>query len=106
MGEQKRKKENELHRSSFIFKKKNYQVMLIGLGVIALGFILMSGGGSDDPNVFNPEIYNWRRIRLAPALVLIGFGIEVYAILLNPDSSSTITRDKVSETFPKDKHTK
>ncbi|WP_128757936.1 MULTISPECIES: DUF3098 domain-containing protein [Leeuwenhoekiella] len=106
MGEQKRKKRNELHRSSFIFKKKNYQVMLIGLGVIALGFILMSGGGSDDPNVFNPEIYNWRRIRLAPALVLIGFGIEVYAILLNPDASSSTTQDEVSETFPKDKHTK
>jgi hypothetical protein len=53
--------------------------------VIALGFILMSGGGSDDPNVFNPEIYSWRRIRLAPAVVLIGFGIEVYAILLNPN---------------------
>jgi len=87
MGEQKRKKQNELHRSSFIFKKKNYKVMLIGLGVIALGFILMSGGGSEDPNVFNPEIYNWRRIRLAPALVLIGFGIEVYAILLNPDNN-------------------
>ena len=87
MGEQKRKKQNELHRSSFIFKKKNYKVRLIGLGVIALGFILMSGGGSDDPNVFNPEIYNWRRIRLAPALVLIGFGIEVYAILLNPDKN-------------------
>ena len=87
MGEQKRKKQNELHRSSFIFKKKNYKVMLIVLGVIALGFILMSGGGSDDPNVFNPEIYNWRRIRLAPALVLIGFGIEVYAILLNPDKN-------------------
>jgi hypothetical protein len=45
----------------------------------------MSGGGSTDPNVFNPEIYNFRRIRLAPALVLIGFGIEVYAILLNPN---------------------
>ena len=87
MGEQKRKEQNELHRSSFIFKKKNYKVMLIGLGVIALGFIMMSGGGSDDPTVFNPEIYNWRRIRLAPALVLIGFGIEVYAILLNPDKN-------------------
>ena len=89
MGEQKRKKQNELHRSSFIFNKKNYKVMLIGLGVIALGFILMSGGGRDDPNVFNPEIYNWRRIRLAPALVLIGFGIEVYAILLNPDKGNS-----------------
>ncbi|MGB5941830.1 MAG: DUF3098 domain-containing protein [Leeuwenhoekiella sp.] len=85
MGEQKRKKQKELHRSTFIFGKKNYTFMLIGLGVIALGFILMSGGGSDDPNVFNPEIYSWRRIRLAPGLVLIGFGIEVYAILLNPD---------------------
>ena len=53
--------------------------------MIALGFILMSGGGSDDPNVFNPEIFNFRRIRLAPMLILIGFGIQVYAILLNPD---------------------
>lgn len=59
--------------------------MFIGLAVIALGFLLMAGGGSDDPNVFNEEIYNFRRIRLAPALVLLGFGIEVYAILLNPN---------------------
>ena len=81
MGEKKRKEENI---SEFIFGKKNYKFMLIGIGFIVLGFILMSGGGSDDPNVFNPEIYNWRRIRLAPALVLIGFGIEVYAILLKP----------------------
>ena len=55
--------------------------MLIGFVVIALGFILMVGGGSDDPDVFNPEIFNFRRIRLAPALVLIGFGIEIAAIL-------------------------
>ena len=55
--------------------------MLIGFVVIALGFILMVGGGSDDPNVFNPDIFNFRRIRLAPALVLIGFGIEIAAIL-------------------------
>ena len=44
----------------------------------------MSGGGSNDPSEFNPEIYNFRRIRLAPTLVLIGFGIQVYAILLSP----------------------
>lgn len=84
MGEQKRK-ETVKQETEFIFGKKNFTWMLIGLGVIALGFILMSGGGSDDPNVFNPEIYSWRRIRLAPAVVLIGFGIEVYAILLNPN---------------------
>lgn len=82
MGEQKRRLEN---KEEFIFQKKNYKFMFIGLGFIALGFILMVGGGSDDPNVFNPEIYSWRRIRLAPALILIGFAIEVYAILLNPN---------------------
>ena len=82
MGEQKRK---EAAKSEFIFGKKNYKFMLIGLAFIALGFILMAGGGSDNPNVFNPDIFSWRRIRLAPTLVLIGFGIEVYAILLNPD---------------------
>lgn len=83
MGEQKRKQEQK-PEPYFIFEKKNYQVMLIGMVVIALGFILMAGGGSDDPEVFNPEIYSWRRIRLAPMLVLLGLGIEVYAILLNP----------------------
>ncbi len=81
-----KKNKKPLHKQdlNFVFEKKNYIVMGIGLAIIALGFILMAGGGSDDPNVFNPEIYNWRRIRLAPALVLIGFAIEVYAILLNP----------------------
>lgn len=69
------------HKPDFIFGKANYKLLFIGLGIIALGFILMAGGGSDDPNVFNPEIYNFRRIRLAPTLVLIGFGIQVYAIL-------------------------
>jgi len=85
MGEQKRK---ETSKNEFIFGKKNYKFMLIGLGFIALGFILMSGGGSDDPNAFDPSIFSWRRIRLAPALVLIGFGIQVYAILLNPNKDS------------------
>ncbi|AUP79885.1 DUF3098 domain-containing protein [Flavivirga eckloniae] len=82
MGEKKRK---ESSKSTFVFGKKNYKFMFIGLACIALGFILMSGGGSDDPNVFNPDIFHWRRIRLAPAIILIGFGIEIYAILLNPD---------------------
>jgi len=70
-------------KPDFIFKKANYKLMFIGLAVIAIGFLLMSGGGSDDPNVFNPEIYNFQRIRLAPTLVLIGFGIQIYAILFN-----------------------
>jgi len=81
MGEKKRKEES---KAEFIFGKPNYKFMFIGLAFIAIGFILMSGGGSDDPNVFNPEIFSWRRIRLAPTLVLIGFAIQIYAILLNP----------------------
>ena len=85
MGEQKRKEEL---KSEFIFGKKNYKWLFIGLAFIAIGFILMSGGGSDDPNVFDESIFNWRRIRLAPTLVLIGFGIQVYAILLNPNKGS------------------
>lgn len=82
MGE---KKGKEDFKAIFVFGKKNYKFMFIGLAFIALGFILMSGGGSDDPDVFNPEIFNFRRIRLAPMLVLVGFGIQIYAILLNPD---------------------
>ena len=77
-------KNNKETENNFLFGKKNYTLMIIGLAVIALGFILMSGGGSDDPNIFNPELYSWRRIRLAPTLVLVGFGIEIYAILANP----------------------
>ncbi|MFY7811146.1 MAG: DUF3098 domain-containing protein [Flavobacterium sp.] len=63
-----------------LFKKENYKFLLIGLGIIAIGFILMAGGGTDDPNVFSPEIFNFRRIRLAPTVVLIGFGVVFYSI--------------------------
>tara|TARA_R110002126_G_scaffold291479_2_gene453040 strand:+ start:2691 stop:2933 length:243 start_codon:yes stop_codon:yes gene_type:complete len=71
-------------KQEFLFGKKNYMLMLAGIVFIAVGFIFMSGGGSDDPNVFNEEIYNWQRIRLAPTLVIIGLGIEIYAILATP----------------------
>lgn len=75
---------NNEQKSEFLFDKINYKILLIGIGVITLGFILMSGGGSDDPNVFSEEIFNFRRIRLAPTTVLIGFGITIYAIIKNP----------------------
>ena len=75
---------NENNKPEFLFDKINYKILLIGLAVIALGFILMSGGGSEDPNVFNEEIFSFRRIRLAPAVVLLGFGITIYSILKNP----------------------
>ena len=74
-------------KKTFLFTKRNYVLMAIGLGFISIGFILMAGGGSDDPNVFNENIYNFRRIRLAPSLVLIGFAFEIYAILYKDKSN-------------------
>lgn len=77
-------KNDEQHKSDFLFDKVNYKILLIGIAVIALGFILMSGGGSDDPKVWNDEIFSFRRIRLAPTVALIGFGITIYSIFKNP----------------------
>ena len=76
-------KENN-QQQQFLFGKRNYIIMLIGIVFITLGFVFMSGGGSDNPEVFNNEIYNWQRIRLAPTLVIIGLAIEIYAILADP----------------------
>lgn len=70
------------NKSEFLFGKENYKFLLIGLAVIALGFILMSGGANEDPNVFNEDVFNFRRIRLAPTVVLLGFGITIYSILV------------------------
>lgn len=72
---------DENPQPEFLFEKVNYTILLIGIVVITLGFILMSGGGSDDPKVFNDAIFSFRRIRLAPTLVLIGFGITIFSIL-------------------------
>ena len=68
-------------QKKFLFEKRNYTLLFLSFIVIALGFILMSGGGSDDPKIFNDAIFNFRRIRLAPTLVLVGFGIAMFSIL-------------------------
>jgi uncharacterized membrane protein len=62
------------------FGKQNYIIVLIGIALIALGFILMIGGGSNDPDVFNETMFNFQRITLAPILVLAGFVVEIVAI--------------------------
>ena len=72
------------NKPDFLFDTINYKILWVGLAVIALGFLLMSGGGSEDPAVFNEEIFNFTLIRLAPATVLLGFGITIYSILKNP----------------------
>jgi hypothetical protein len=70
--------------AAFAFGKENYRLLLIGLVVILIGFLLMIGGGSDDPNVFSEDIFSFRRMTLAPILVLAGYGIEIYAIMKKP----------------------
>jgi len=75
------KKEIKSPQQDFAFGKENYIIMLIGIVVIFIGFACMAGGSSSDPAVFNPEIFSFRRITLAPILVVLGFVIEVYAIL-------------------------
>ena len=80
----KKTKKQNLKSEDFLFEKRNYQIMTIGIVIILIGFILMAGGGSDNPEVFNKEIYNFRRIRLAPTVVLIGLAVEIYAIMANP----------------------
>ena len=68
--------------SNFAFSKSNYIWLGVGLVLLAVGFLLMSGGGSDDPTVFNAdELFSFRRITLAPLTVLAGYGTILYAIL-------------------------
>lgn len=71
--------------NGFIFKKENYQWTLIGLFLVVIGFLLMVGGSSDDPNVFDEDaLFSFRRITLAPILVLGGYALVVYAIMKKP----------------------
>lgn len=74
-------KQESTDREVFVFGKENYKFLFIGLGLIALGFILMIGGGSESPDEFNEGIFNFQRLTLAPILILAGFGVEVYAIM-------------------------
>jgi hypothetical protein len=69
----------------FLFDRSNYYIMFAGLALILLGFLLMAGGKSSDPNVFNEaEIYSFRRITLAPILIIAGFVVEAVANMRNP----------------------
>ncbi len=77
------KKENE-KRFEMALEKENYKLLAIAFAIVVLGFLLMMGGRSDDPNVFNEAVYSFRRITLAPMVVLFGFLFGIYAIMKKP----------------------
>ena len=68
----------------FVFKKKNYMILIAGLASILLGITLMIGGGSEDPTQFSEEIFNFQRLTLAPILIVSGFVMGVFAIMYKP----------------------
>ncbi len=81
------KKQLAAKKSSALFGRENYKWMIIGLVVILIGLLLMMGGKSPDPNQFTPnEVYSFRRITVAPILILIGLGLEIFAIFRRPDN--------------------
>ena len=80
------KKELAARKSSALFGKENYKWMVIGLVIMIIGILLMIGGKSKDPNTFNPEtVYSVQRITIAPILILLGLGLEIFAIFRKPD---------------------
>lgn len=76
--------ETSVKKEGFAFGKENYLLMVLGIVIILIGNLLMIGGGSDNPNVFDPEIFNFRRLTLAPIVILAGFIVEIYAIMRKP----------------------
>lgn len=78
-------KNNEVQKADFALGKENYILILIGCVIILLGFILMIGGKAEDPNTFNAdEIFSFRRVTLAPIVVMAGFIFQIYAIMKKP----------------------
>ena len=78
---------NTNENTEFAFCKKNYIFMGIGILLLIIGFALLAGGGSTDPNVFNPEIFNAQRLIIAPLFMLAGFIVEIYAIMYRKKSN-------------------
>lgn len=76
-------------KSPPIFRKFNYILMIIGIVILAIGYFLLAGGGSDDPNVFNPEIFSTRRIVIAPIFMVIGMVTGIFAIMYHPKAKQS-----------------
>jgi hypothetical protein len=79
---------NKEKQEGFAFGKENYTYLIAGVLLVILGFILMSGGGSDDPAKFNPEIFSTRRITVAPILILAGYTVVLLGIMKKPKAGA------------------
>ena len=81
------KKKKSEREKQLVFTKENYKLLIIGAVIILVGFLLMVGGKAESPDQFNPEVFSFRRIILAPLVVLFGFAFEIYAIMKKPKES-------------------
>jgi membrane-bound ClpP family serine protease len=79
-----KKKPEQEKKPDFPLQKENYILLIIGFAIIIIGFLLMIGGRAENPNEFNPAIFSFRRITLAPIIVLAGFIFEIWAIMKKP----------------------
>ncbi|GHU86391.1 hypothetical protein FACS1894153_3370 [Bacteroidia bacterium] len=87
-------KTNKVQRQpmfDFAFGKENYILLIAGVVILALGYILMIGGGSKDPNVFSYDLFSTTRLTVSPILIMLGFAIEFYAIMKKPKDRKEIT---------------
>ena len=75
------KNEKEKEIQTVVFGRTNYILVAVGIVLLVLGYILLSGGGSDDPNVFNPAMFDTRRLVVSPILIVLGFVVEIIAIM-------------------------
>lgn len=80
-------------KNTFVFGTFNYILMGVGIVVLLVGYILLSGGGSDDPNVFNEAMFDKRRLVAAPIMIVLGFVVEIFAIMLSPDCVKKSRKD-------------
>lgn len=84
MAKQVVQKSGAVENKQFAFHKQNYILVIVGLVLLGIGFILMIGGGSDDPNQFSYALFDFQRLTLAPILILAGYIVEIFAILWRP----------------------
>jgi len=91
------KSENKEHNTKITLGMENYKFIILGCVIVVLGFILMSGGGTDNPNEFNgEELFSFRRITLAPFFVILGYVIVLYGVMKRPKVSEE-TVEQINE---------